>query len=273
MANNRNRKDLGPRLYRLWHRFVPIVASLLWFGGSARRAQARAFAFACALEAVALRFGLGVRSGAIPLRATIMNSLLCRFCLLRPDFALDLEYVGGDALRDLLAEGRGALIATVHTQMALAAHGGLHVARRSPLFVGFGAGNLRKWSWGNSAMIASVAPDDPALFSRIGAALDQGRVVVVFVDHVAADGRRTLISPNLFAWAEHGNRRLLHMLATLNPAGRIRIELAAEPAGARNVGLRAKAFVAFVEARWSRRFHVCRPKHAGASPAMATARR
>ncbi len=265
------RKVWRAQLLWLWSCFAPIVALLLWYGGPTRRAQARAFGFACALEAVVSRLPLRARSGAVPLRATIMNPLISQFCLLRPDFALDFEYVGGEALHELLAEGRGALIATVHTQMALSAHGGLRWGQGSPLFVGFGDGNLRRWSWGSSAMLANVPPDDPALFGRIAAALDNGRVVVVFVDHIAVDGRRTLISPNLFAWAELGNRRLLHMLATLNTAGQIRIELAAEPEGARGSGLRARAFVAFVEARWSRRFLVCRPKHAGLPLAQAEA--
>ena len=256
-----NRRGLGKALFHIWECGAPLAAWGLWIMGRRERAQRRAFAFARAVEAIAEIVLPRDNAGAVPVRAMIMNELLCNFRRFQPDMALDCKVRDWDILQRHLAAGRGALIATVHTRMALAAHGALRVGNQSPLFIGFGNGNVR-WSWGSSDIFTAISPDDPALFRKVSAALGQGRIVVAFADYAGSLNRQTLISPNLFAWAEMTGHALLHMLATLDDDGAIRITLGAESGNERGAMARARDFAAFVEARWSRRFVICRPKHA-----------
>ncbi|WP_157217526.1 hypothetical protein [Flavisphingomonas formosensis] len=109
-------------------------------------------------------------------------------------------------------------------------------------------------------MIERIHAADPTVFLKARAALEEGRVLVVFVDYVSPSGGPTLISPNLFAWADAIGIPLLHMLALLDEEGRIRIELAVENGETRGARHRARQFLTFVEARWRRRFAICRPK-------------
>ena len=248
---------------------VPVLARLVWLAGPRQHAQRRAYAAARWIARIDARVRGPRHPGRIAIEAIVMNDLICQFCMFDHTFPLTTQIIGGP-LRDAVCDRpRGALIATVHTKLALAAHGAICVDGKRPLFVGFGDGDLRRWSWGAADLVERIAPDAPGLFGRIGEALAAGRIVIAFVDYAHSGKERTVISPNLFAWAQSRGIPIRPMLSTLTRNGTIRIELGTALPGAQHGPTRhADAFVDFVTQRWPRSYTVCRARTARQPGAM-----
>jgi len=269
----RKRQPLYERvLTRAWTLAAPLVARIVWLAGKPEGAQARAFAFARRFEAFAGLF-LGKRAdGAIPVRVHVMNALISKFCGFQRGFPVDFDLTGD--CRQLLPRpgGRGILLVTVHTKLGLAANAALRSGGRGPVFVGYPPGNLRTSSWGTRDELEYIDANDPTVFLKVHAAIEDGRIVVAFPDFGKSNDGRSFISSNLFHWADQASVPIMHSLSTLGDGGQIRIELAAEPQSAAGADARARAFVDFLGARWARRFAVCRPKElerVAASPGPA----
>jgi hypothetical protein len=227
---------------------VDLVAVPLRHAGPRSTAQARFHGFA-RLMAKGLRPIMAPRPRHYPsFEATIVNRLVTRFSRSEPGFPLLFELQGADHLAAAERQGKGVIIATVHTQLALSSHAALRTAGRSPLVVCHCKDrDISGWNWGHADPLDAIEARDPLLFRKLARHLADGRRILSFVDHNPASqpGDSMRISPNLFAWADRASIPIVFMLAQLDARGRIVIALHHEPAGSAAQSI--DGFIGFVE--------------------------
>lgn len=256
------------RRWRLWRvalfdRAMDVVAYPVWLAGPRATAQQRAFRCAkligpC-LEALLRRR----RPGSFPISTILMNRFITRMSRYENGFPLDVEVHNSHLVDAALSEGRGVLIATVHTFMALAAHGALHRDGQPPLFVVRARRNMVGWNWGHPAPFESVDFRHPSLFTKLGAALKDNRTVISFVDYedeLPQNKQSVLISPNLFAWAHARRVPMLYMFVHLDETGKIHLELEEAPAREQTFDATLPAFMDFLNRQSRLRYVVQRAK-------------
>lgn len=257
IGKDRTRRFIGRCYQRAFRMAVPLFARIVWYAGPAATAQARAGAVARWAETIASRLLGGFENSFFSVRAVLMNDMLCEFARLKPGFPLNVEMTG-EVMPP--GPGEGALLATIHTRLGLAANAAFRQAGQGPVFVGIPQENLQANSWGSAELAETIDASGPAVFAKLRRALEQGRTVVVFVDFGLSPDGRIRISPNLFHWAEIANVPITYMLSSLGDDGEIRLQLAPEPQGATGGEARSRAFTAFLATRSAQRFDIRRPK-------------
>ncbi|OYU35676.1 hypothetical protein [Novosphingobium sp. PASSN1] len=247
-------------VYRM---LMDVSANVLWRCGAAGNRQHRAYALARFLAPVLQRTFGPLRPGSPPYTAKIFNSLMTRFSRISPGFALDVAIDNRSLVTAALQQRNGVLVATVHSALALAFHGIRDGMGRPPVFVGNQQDDMTGWNWGGFEPIVVLDAEDPTVLVKARSAAENGRIVVAFVDfNEPAEGPQ-FISPNAFSLAHSMQLPVLHMLCTLEPTGRIRIHLAAEPEHLANPRQKARAFAQFIETLSGARIDIRRPKDTG----------
>jgi hypothetical protein len=270
-------RSLADRAFylKLWllERAVDLAAGPLRFAGSRNAAQRRFYHFA-RLTAALLRPLTKPRPARVPpIEADIVNRLITRLNRREPGFPLMFKLAGGQVLEAAERLGKGVLIATVHSRLALATHAALRSDSGSPIIVGFCTGrDMRGWNWGHSAPINAIEARDPLLFRKLARQLANGRRIVCFVDHGQSTDQSApmRISPNLFAWAQGAGIPVVFMLTRLTGEGQIEITLHSEPASDASGAI--DAFLRFIEREGGWRCVADRRRHS-VRPATAVAAR
>jgi len=243
---------------------VDLAASPLRYAGLRSAGQRRFYHFA-RLSAALLRPLIKHRPARMPpIEAEIVNRLITCLNRREPGFPLMFKLTGGHHVEAAERLGKGVLIATVHSQLALASHAALRSDNGSPLIVGYCTDrDMRGWNWGHDAPIDAIEARDPMLFRKLARHLAERRRVVCFVDHGQSIDRSApmTISPNLFLWAQRTGIPVVFMLAQLNRQGQIDIALHREPASDASGAI--NAFIRFIESEGGWRCELDRRKLAG----------
>lgn len=253
-------KQIRIWLFAVYRILMNIVASALWHCGPQRTHQIRAFAFARSLAPV-LKFAFGGRSPSSPsYEAQIFNSLITRFSKIHPGLALDIIFSNDSLIELSLQNGQGLLIATVHSQLSLSAHVMCDAQGRPPIFVGNHHDDMTGWNWGRIEPIEALDSEKITVLMNIRSALRSGRIVVSFVDFNDVCTGTLFISPNLFYLAHSTQVPTLYMLCSLESAGRIRVNLSAEPRSFKDAHEKAEAFLEFIRQELGANLRLDRPK-------------
>lgn len=245
---------------KIFYLLMDFVSVLIWHLSTPATCQKRAVTFARSMVPI-LEWSRGPRQPEAPtFEAQITNALITRFSRMHPGLDLDIIVDNEPLISKGLQTGKGLIIATIHSQLALAAHGVRDLNGRPPLFVGNPHKNMSGWNWGSLEPLHVLDARDGAILLNVRSALKAGRVVIAFVDFREKYRGPLYISPNLFALAHLHQIPVLHMLCTLDPHGSIKIDFGRDSCHLANHKEMAESFSKFIETRLGVRLAIRRRK-------------